>query len=136
MLGRVAPASPLSKPASRPQRPLTNTCNMSRRFTSTAKCLQSLSWVRAVDATPSLASQAVRATIDESHETKRRDGSVDPLHIAGQILNDTKRLTSYHAYGDGRVIFSAAKYNNAPIPSLRGSYRRHHMVKESDPRVS
>ncbi|TWU72633.1 hypothetical protein ED733_000434 [Metarhizium rileyi] len=105
---------------------------MSRRHFSTSAVLKKLlkwtlngtteeiGWAKTsvesqVDHVPGLATKATSATIEGNpHETRKRDGTVDPFHASGTILSKSNRtLTSFHAYKNGLVRFSKDKYNIA-----------------------
>ncbi|KAK2591446.1 hypothetical protein QQS21_010855 [Conoideocrella luteorostrata] len=48
----------------------------------------------------------------DAHETTNRRGEViDPIHVSGVILTEKGgNLSSFHAYPDGRIVFSKKKY--------------------------
>ncbi|KAF4465039.1 kinase domain-containing [Fusarium albosuccineum] len=104
---------------------------MSRRFFSTSDFLKKvliwtlngttreIRWAKdsvesRVDQVPALAKKATKATIEgDPHETRRRDGTIDPYHASGMLLSDSNRhLTSFHVYENGVVRFSKERYND------------------------
>ncbi|KAI0403310.1 hypothetical protein F4802DRAFT_315775 [Xylaria palmicola] len=102
---------------------------MPRKFHTSARLQKALQWVlngttmeiswakqnleNAVELDHELRKKAVKAIINGNpHETKRRDGTVDDRHVSGVLQTDSdRRLTSYHIYESGLVLFSKEKYN-------------------------
>ncbi|KID87141.1 hypothetical protein MGU_05919 [Metarhizium guizhouense ARSEF 977] len=103
---------------------------MSRRHFSTSAVLKKLlkwklngtteeiSWVKTsvesrIDHVPALAKKATKAIIEGNpHETRQRDGTIDPYHASGIILSKSdRRLTLFYVYENGLVRFSKDKYN-------------------------
>jgi hypothetical protein len=66
------------------------------------------------------------------HETPKRDGTVDPVHVSGVVYGENNRLTSFHAYKDGRVIFSK-KY---PEVNVRDSIRNLVQIQSANAQAS
>ncbi|KAG5985247.1 hypothetical protein E4U55_007872 [Claviceps digitariae] len=102
--------------------------NLSRVFSSAARVLKEYTWIdksntditefknhvkKRIAASAVLSEKVHTITVEGNpHETCKKDGTVDPTHISGRFITTTKgRLTSYHAYGDGRVVFSVEKFN-------------------------
>ncbi|KAK4990724.1 hypothetical protein LTR66_006727 [Elasticomyces elasticus] len=89
---------------------------------------QDVQWVErqvdsSVDYVPALADKAVKASIQgDPHETPKADGNVDPWHASGIIESASgTRLTSYHAYPDGLVVFSKTRYGQVQISVAESS---------------
>ncbi|KAK3065131.1 hypothetical protein LTS18_009116 [Coniosporium uncinatum] len=58
----------------------------------------------------------------DPHETPKADGSVDPWHASGIIESASgTRLTSYHAYPNGLVVFSKTRYGQVQVPVAESS---------------
>ncbi|KUJ06356.1 uncharacterized protein LY89DRAFT_790640 [Mollisia scopiformis] len=108
-----------------------------RSFTSGRAVRKALKWVKrttqdvqwverqvesSVDHVPALAKAAVKARVEgDPHETPKKDGSVDPWHASGIIETASgTRLTSYHAYPSGLVVFSKKKYGQVQLPDDGG----------------
>ncbi|SMY26742.1 unnamed protein product [Zymoseptoria tritici ST99CH_1A5] len=103
---------------------------MSRFFSSSKRLAKTLKW-KLIGTTENVAwaTAAVEAAVEHVPELKDRvDSAVvngnphptgsDPLHVSGAIgkgsVKNRNRVTSYHAYPDGTVVFSDKK-----LPRLR-----------------
>ncbi|KAI1154450.1 hypothetical protein F4825DRAFT_448502 [Nemania diffusa] len=108
-----------------------------RSFSSSRAVSKALKWVKrttqdvqwvvrqietSIDHVPILAKAAVKARVEgDPHETPKKDGSVDPWHASGIIETASgTRLTSYHAYPNGLVVFSKKKYGQVQLPDYGG----------------
>ncbi|KAF5963454.1 protein kinase [Fusarium bulbicola] len=95
---------------------------MSRYFSTTARALLRFIWRGSepvdsfenlikdkVSRNPRLADADTVEIAGQPHTSRRDQG----FRVSGQIYKGDKRLTSIHAYEDGRVVYSKDDYNNS-----------------------
>ncbi|KAH6952599.1 hypothetical protein DER45DRAFT_573675 [Fusarium avenaceum] len=93
---------------------------MSRYFSTTARALLDFIWkgsepvesfetmIRGKISRNSRLAEADKVEIAGQPHTSRKDPG---FRVSGQIYKGNKRLTSVHAYEDGRIVFSKDDYN-------------------------